>query len=197
MQTQQTAIILASSSPYRAKLLQQIIANFQCISPDINEERKPNEHPKDLAKRLSLEKAKAVAKNHSGLIIASDQVASCHGEVLNKPGTFANAVTQLQKQSGQWVHFHTGLCLINTHSGQCYLKVVDFSVRFKSLSLAQITAYLNKEDALDCAGSFKAEGLGAALFTESQGQDPNSLIGLPLYTLSQWLRQESFDPLLM
>lgn len=197
MPDKQTTIILASSSRYRAQLLQQIIPNFQCVSPNIDEAAKPNEQPLALAKRLSLEKAKAVAKTHQGLIIASDQVASCQGEALNKPGNFENAVKQLQKQSGQWVYFHTGLCLINTVNGQCYLDVIDYKVRFKTLSTQQIKAYLSKEPAFDCAGSFKAEGLGAALFEQTQGQDPNSLVGLPLYTLSQWLCQEGLDPLLM
>lgn len=197
MLTTQTSIILASSSPYRAKLLKQIIDDFQCISPKIDESAQTNEPPKQLARRLSLEKAQAIAKNHQGLIIASDQVASCQEEILNKPETRENAFKQLRRQSGQWVNFHTGLCLINSHTEKCYLDVVDYSVHFKQLTDQQIAAYLNKEPAFDCAGSFKAEGLGAALFERGEGSDPNSLIGLPLYKLSQWLCQEGFDPLLM
>jgi septum formation protein len=193
-----TEIILASSSSYRAQCLSKLLSDFHCVSPNIDESPQANEQAQDLARRLSIEKAHAVAQNckKPSLIIASDQTASCNGNLLNKPGNFSNAKAQLMLQSGKTVHFHTGLALINTATGEEKITAEDYSVTFKQLTEAQIEAYLHKEQPYDCAGSFKSEALGIALFEKMSGRDPNTLIGLPLIQLSQWLAEEGLDPLL-
>lgn len=193
------AIILASSSSYRAKLLQQILPQFECISPDIDESMQTNENAEQLALRLSIEKAQAVAASvaKAAIIIASDQVASLDGIILNKPLSHHRATEQLRAQSGRTVTFHTGLCLINTSNGKIYSSVENYAVQFKTLNDKQIEHYLLRDVPYDCAGSFKAESLGIALFEKMQGDDPNSLIGLPLIRLSQWLTEEGIDPLLL
>lgn len=190
-------IILASSSKYRGECLAKICPNFQSDSPNIDETAKPSEKPSKLALRLSLEKAQAIASKHNNkIIIASDQTASCDGKYLNKPGSFHAAKQQLMQQSGKTVQFHTGLCLINQKTGTTKNIVETFEVEFKQLSEAQIVAYLKKDEPFDCAGSFKSESLGIALFKRMQGNDFNTLIGLPLIQLSQWLEEEGLDPLL-
>jgi MAF protein len=176
-------IILGSSSIYRAELLKKLGLEFDTFSPDINEDRLENETAKQLVYRLAEQKAYEVAKHKQGLIIASDQVCVLDEAILGKPLTHQNAVKQLSNCSGKKVEFLTSLSVLNTQSKKIETVVDTFSVYFKKLSLAQIENYLKKEQTLHCAGSFKSEGLGIALFEKLEGEDPNSLIGLPLIKL--------------
>ena len=184
-------IILASSSPYRRQLLQRLGLTFSTISPNIDETPAPNETPTELVERLALEKAKTVAKtdpNH--LIIASDQAAELRGTILGKPGSHQNAIAQLESCSGQMVSFYTSLCLLNSSTGQHQTITDLYHVYFRDLSYEQIERYVCKEQPYDCAGSFKMEGLGISLFEKLEGDDPNSLIGLPLIQLVRLLESE-------
>ena len=191
------SLILASSSPFRKAILDKLGLDFEVVAPEINEDRGVNESPIDLVTRLSKEKAVAVAKSKTGLIIASDQVATldtgyqANDSVLTKPGSHENAFLQLKKSSGKTVNFLTGLVLMNTKNLNTQVHVEHFKVSFKTLSDNQILKYLSKEDVLNCAGSFKSEGLGIALFTEMVGNDPNSLIGLPTIQLIDMLAKEN------
>ena len=191
------SLILASSSPFRKTILDKLGLDFEVVAPEINEARRENESPIDLVARLSKEKAMAVAISKTGLIIASDQVATLdsgykpNDSVLTKPGSHENAVLQLKKSSGKTVNFLTGLVLMNTENHNTQVHVEQFKVSFKALSEKQILNYLSKEDVLNCAGSFKSEGLGIALFSEMEGNDPNSLIGLPTIQLIDMLAKEN------
>mgnify|MGYP003310976369 FL=1 len=191
------SLILASSSPFRKAILDKLGLDFEVVAPEINEDRRVNESPIDLVTRLSKEKAVAVAKSKTGLIIASDQVATldngykANDSILTKPGSHENAFLQLKKSSGKTVNFLTGLVLMNTKNLNTQVHVEHFKVSFKTLSDNQILKYLSKEDVLNCAGSFKSEGLGIALFTEMVGNDPNSLIGLPTIQLIDMLAKEN------
>ena len=191
------SLILASSSPFRKSILEKLRIDFKAAAPNINEKRKNGESPFNLVNRLSKEKALEVAKSHSGLIIASDQVATLGNgnneddEILTKPGSHENAFLQLKKSSGKTITFLTGLALLNTETLKIQTHVELFKVTFKQLSDNQILSYLNKEDVLNCAGSFKSEGLGIALFSRMEGNDPNSLIGLPTIQLIKMLAKEN------
>lgn len=191
------SLILASSSPFRKAILEKLRIDFKAASPNINERRKNGESPFNLVNRLSKEKALEVAKSHSGLIIASDQVATLGNgnneddEILTKPGSHENAFLQLKKSSGKTITFLTGLVLLNTETLKIQTHVELFKVTFKQLSDNQILSYLKKEDVLNCAGSFKSEGLGIALFSRMEGNDPNSLIGLPTIQLIKMLAKEN------
>jgi len=191
------SLILASSSPFRKAILEKLCINFETASPDINESRKNGESPFNLVNRLSKEKALEVAKYHSGLVIASDQVATLgtgnneEDDIFTKPGNHKNAFLQLKKSSGKTITFLTGLALLNTETLKIQTHVEPYKVTFKRLSDNQILSYLNKEDVLNCAGSFKSEGLGVALFNNMEGSDPNSLIGLPTIQLIKMLAKEN------
>lgn len=181
-------IILASSSPYRRELLRKLGLDFACVSPRVDETPQDKETPEQLVARLALQKARAVARcNRDALIIASDQVAVLNGRVLGKPGAHEAARRQLADASGNKVLFLTSLVLFDSASGDYQLEVVPFSVYFRTLDDAEIEGYLNKERPYDCAGSFKSEGLGVTLFERLEGEDPNTLIGLPLIKLSRML----------
>lgn len=184
-------IILASSSPYRRELLAKLGLTFQWQSPDIDERPSPGESPEVLVARLAQEKARAIARTHDdALIIASDQVAVLNGQILGKPGDHANAVKQLSAASGQPVKFLTSLALLNSHSGRIQVEVIPFTVHFRPLTASEIENYLQKEQPYNCAGSFKSEALGIALFDRLEGDDPNTLIGLPLIRLIRMLKNE-------
>lgn len=188
-------LILASSSPYRRQLLEKINLKVETIAPNIDESARHGEKPSDLALRLSKSKALAVANQANGLIIASDQVACVNNILLGKPGTASNAIKQLSLSSGHTVTFHTGLCLYNTETQTMQATVVPFHVTFRTLTEHEIENYVAIESPLDCAGSFKSEGLGITLFERMQGDDPNTLIGLPLIELCRMLRHEGINPL--
>ncbi len=198
MTTQQhPPLYLASTSVYRRALLQKLTTQFNCVKPEVDESPLPDETAEALVKRLALAKAKAVAATLSaGLVIGSDQVAVFQGEILGKPHTVANAEAQLRRFSGQAVTFLTGLTVVNAATGKVQQAIEPFVVYFRELSEAEIRHYVAREQPLDCAGSFKSEGLGIALFDKLQGDDPNSLIGLPLIRLLAMLRDEGLNLLL-
>ena len=186
-----TELVLASSSKYRAGLLQRLQIPFTTTAPELDETPEPNEAAEHLVQRLAAAKAKRVAQAHpSALIIGSDQVAVCDDRTLGKPGTAAKAREQLATLSGRTVHFYTGLCLLNAASGDSQVSVVDTPVTFRKLKSAEIANYVAREQPLDCAGAFKSEGLGIALFQAIGGHDPNALIGLPLIELCTMLALE-------
>jgi len=190
------ALILGSSSPFRAELLTKLGLSFTTASPDIDETALENELAEQLVLRLSEEKAKKIAETYpNALIIASDQVALLDNKILGKPGNHENAVRQLSAASGKTVQFLTGLALFNSQTGQMQSLVDDFKVSFKELSLPQINFYLQQEQPYQCAGSFKSEGFGISLFSKLAGNDPNSLIGLPLIELISLLENEGVDVL--
>lgn len=186
-------ILLASSSAYRAQLLLQLGIEFEQASPNIDESALEHESPNDLVTRLSEQKAKALSTLYpEHIIIASDQIAvSKSGKILGKPKTTENAISQLSSVNGEKVLFLTGLCVLSPLSGEKkYLKqtvVEPFTVYFRQLSEQQIANYVLREQPLDCAGSFKSEGLGISLFEKLEGEDPNALIGLPLIKLCSFL----------
>lgn len=183
-------LVLASSSRYRAALLERLDLAFRSAAPDVDETPRTGEAPRALVERLARAKAEAVAPAHPGaLIIGSDQSASCNGTLLGKPGTAARARAQLRLLSGQRVAFLTGLCLLDAASGHAQASVVETRVRFRALGDAEIDDYVAREQPLDCAGAFKSEGLGIALFEAIEGDDPNALVGLPLIALCQMLRR--------
>ncbi len=183
-------LILASSSPYRRELLNRLQLPFECESPDIDEQRQPDEPAEALVQRLAREKAAAVASHHTdALIIGSDQVAAlADGSILGKPGNRDNAIAQLLRVSGSHVTFLTGLCLLDSRSGQQQVCCEPYQVWFRRLDQASVERYVDKEQPLNCAGSFKSEGLGITLFERFAGDDPNSLIGLPLIQLVSMLK---------
>lgn len=183
-------IVLASSSPYRRALLKRLHIDFQHQSPSIDETPRTKESGQALVERLAKQKAQAVMASVAPktLIIASDQVGVDEsGHILSKPGSHAAARAQLTSLSEQTVTFYTSLFVGNQE--QHYLDVVSFCVGFRKLTDDEIARYVAIEQPLDCAGSFKAEALGSSLFSFQRGDDPTSLIGLPLIQLSERLRQ--------
>lgn len=189
-------LILGSTSPFRKAILEKLQIPFETASPNIDETTLPGENPEQLVARLAEQKAKAVAQTYSdALIIGSDQVAVLDNEIMGKPGNHDNAVAQLSRASGKRVTFLTGLCLYNSESQHSQVEVVPFSVVFRQLSTSQIEHYLQHEQPYNCAGSFKSEGLGIALFDRLEGDDPNTLIGLPLIRLIRMLENEDFQVL--
>lgn len=184
-------LLLASSSPYRRELLARLRLPFVCSSPDIDESHRPGEDASELVQRLAMEKAQALASQFPDhLIIGSDQVAVLGEQILGKPHTFERALEQLSAASGSSVTFLTGLALLNSSTGQCQVDCVPFTVHMRSLDQASITRYLHAEQPYDCAGSFKAEGLGVSLFQATEGSDATSLVGLPLIRLVDMLIKE-------
>jgi len=183
-------LILASTSAYRRELLKRLQLPFHCEPPQVIETPLPGEPPEALAARLSLAKAQAVAdRRPSALVIGSDQVASLDGNPLGKPGTKERARTQLLACSGKAVTFYTGLAIVNVERGLVLEALVPFEVHFRILGEAAVEAYLAREQSLDCAGSFKVEGLGIALFEKLRGEDHTALEGLPLIQLCALLQQ--------
>jgi len=182
---------LASTSPYRKALLERLQLAFETASPEVDETRLADESAEALVARLAEAKARAVAQGmDDALVIGSDQVAVLDGDVLGKPGGHEQAVAQLRRASGKAVRFLTGLCLVNAATGKAQLEVVPFEVEFRILTAEQIEHYLRREQPYNCAGSFKSEGLGIALFERLHGDDPNTLIGLPLIRLTRMLERE-------
>ena len=191
-------ILLASSSIYRQQLLAKLQLPFECASPDIDETLLAGEEASEYVQRLAIEKAKALKSEFpEHIIIGSDQCAvlEVNGEqrILGKPHTIENAVQQLMDCSGRQVTFLTGLCCFNSISQQELSMVEPFTVHFRQLTEKQIRRYIECEMPLDCAGSFKSEGLGISLFSALEGRDPNSLIGLPLIALVDLLGQMGIE----
>lgn len=188
-------LTLASASVFKAELLAKLGLKFAIFAADIDETKLPDETPETLTQRLSETKAAKVAKTQSGLIIATDQVAVLDGQILGKPGNYDTAFLQLKQSSGRQVIFFTSLTVLNTKSGKMTTKVEKFKVVFRTLTDAQISYYLHQDNPYNAAGSFKSEMLGVALFQRFEGDDPNSLIGLPLMQLVQILESEGVDVL--
>ena len=189
-------IILASSSSYRQSILKKLHIPFTCAAPNIDESPVLGESISDQVERLAKSKALAIATNKTNVnsyVIGSDQLASFNGQVLGKPGDFATAKQQLSMFGGQKVTFYTGLCLVHSAKDQVAQIVETFDVTFKTLTEDQISTYLQIEQPYDCAGSFKCEGLGIALFESLNGRDPNTLIGLPLIALMDLFNTLSVD----
>ncbi len=192
--TDTPALLLASSSPFRRQLLDKLGLDFIHQSPDIDESPLADESPREMVMRLALNKASALAGDHPDtLIIGSDQVAVIGDRVLGKPGTREKAIEQLSAASGQRVTFLTGLCLLNTATGRTQVACDPFHVQFRTLRPAQIERYVDAEQPLNCAGSFKSEGLGIVLFKAMEGRDPNTLVGLPLILLTEFLAAEGIS----
>lgn len=184
-------IILASSSPYRRALLARLGLPFETVSPDVDESARGDESPQELVERLAVDKAMVVAANApDALVIGSDQVAVHDGEIVGKPRDHAHAVRQLRQASGTAVTLYTGLALVHSDSRRVQSEVVPYRVVFRPLNDEQIERYLTKEQPYDCAGSVKSEGLGIALLERFEGDDPNTLIGLPLIRLVRMLERE-------
>ena len=183
-------LVLGSTSRYRAELLRRLCADFEQRSPGTDETALTGETPATRALRLAIAKAEAAASGlHDALVIGSDQVAELDGLILDKPETFERACAQLTASSGREVQFHTALCLLDTRDGKRLIHVDHTRVRFRHLSATEITRYVEREQPLDCAGSFKCEGLGISLFESIDNRDPSALIGLPLIALAQMLRE--------
>ncbi len=183
-------LVLASSSPFRKALLDKLNLPFETDSPDIDETPLANEPVESMVKRLSTAKAEALAAQHpDSLIIGSDQSAALNGNILHKPGSFEVAFEQLSAASGQTITFYTGLCLYNSATKQSTTLCEPFVVKFRELTNREIEHYLKAEEPYNCAGSFKSEALGISLFESMRGDDPNSLIGLPLIKLCEMLKQ--------
>jgi MAF protein len=189
-------LVLGSTSVFRQTILEKLNLPFQTAKPNIDETALINETPQALVERLAIEKAKAVAhKFPNALIIGSDQVAVCEGEILGKPHNFENGVVQLTKFSNKAVTFYTGLCVLDSASNTVKSLVEPFVVHFNELSPLEIESYLKAEQPYNCAGSFKSEALGICLFRKLEGDDPNTLIGLPLIKLVSLLKQHGLDVL--
>ena len=183
-------IILASSSPTRAKQFKELGIDFTCHSPNIDETSLPGESAEQLVLRLSIEKAQAVAEMvETSLLIAGDQVCICSGEIVGKPHTVENAITQLQGSSGKTLRFYSGLAVLNTQTNERVSTVVTTDVTFRSLTLQEIEAYVHYAKPLHCAGSFNVEGLGIILFEKIISEDPTALLGLPMIALVSTLKQ--------
>ncbi|MES3009570.1 MAG: Maf family nucleotide pyrophosphatase [Pseudomonadota bacterium] len=182
-------LVLGSTSPYRHALLSRLGLPFTTVSPQVDETPKPGESPRDLAMRLALAKAQAVADLHpEAVVIGSDQVADLHGTPLGKPGNHERATHQLQQMRGQTVLFHTAVAVVCAEIGFAQQVMAEVKVRFRMLGDAEIEAYLRTETPYDCAGSAKSEGLGIALLDAIDSDDPTALIGLPLIRTCQLLR---------
>ena len=184
-------LVLASTSPFRKTILEKLGIAFSTSAPSIDETPLPGESAQKLVMRLSLQKAQAVAKAFpAALIIGSDQVACIDEQIIGKPGDREGAVKQLKVASGRRVDFYTGLCLLNSATGRQQTLCEPFTIHFRRLRQDQLERYLDAEKPYNCAGSFKSEGLGISLFKRLQGDDPNTLIGLPLIRLVEMLNTE-------
>jgi septum formation protein len=187
-------LILASTSRYRRELLARLGLPFDVAAPGTAEVEAAGESPAAMAARLALAKARSI-RAQDALVVGSDQVASLDGRILRKPGTHEAAVGQLLDCQGRSVLFHTAVAVVDTRTGNAVEHVDRTEVRFRTLARAALEQYVRLEQPLDCAGSFKSEGLGVVLFEEISSRDPTALIGLPLIFLAQALRSLGADPL--
>lgn len=187
-------VILASGSPYRRQLLDRLGLPYSAQAPDVDETPSRDESPDAYVERIARKKAEALAGEHpDALIIGSDQAAVIDGHILGKPRTKARAQAQLIRASGRTVEFLTGIALLDTRSGKLQSDVVPFRVHFRQLDPTAVDRYLEREQPYDCAGSFKAEGLGIVLFERMEGDDPTALIGLPLIRLTGMLQDAGLN----
>jgi len=187
-------LILASTSRYRAELLARLGVAFTAESPGVEERPRPGEMAAALAARLARAKATAVAARHpDAWVLGSDQIALRDGEILGKPGSVARCEAQLLDSSDREVLFLTAACLVGP--GQSLEHIDETRVRFRPLGGEEVRRYVEREQPFDCAGGFKCEGLGIALFERIESSDPTALIGLPLIWVAAALRQVGLDPL--
>lgn len=185
-------LILASTSVYRRTLLERLGLSFATARPEVDESPRPGEPPQTLAVRLARAKAQAVAATAGpAWVIGSDQVAELDGQALGKPGTTDNAIAQLRSMSGREVRFLTALCIAGP-DGRRFEALDVTTVHFRTLGGDEIARYVERERPLDCAGSFKSEGLGIALFEAIDNRDPTALIGLPMIATARLLREAGF-----
>lgn len=191
------ALILASTSPYRQQLLQQLGLAFTAVAPQCEEVLDQRISPELLVKHLALQKATSLSACYDdALILGSDQVfVNPRGTILGKPGSAAGARRQLEAMSGKTHHFYTGLALYDCFTKRSLTEYVSYSVTLRELSSEQIAYYVEQENPIDCAGSFKIEGLGISLMEKMAGEDYTSLIGLPLIRLTSMLQEFGVDPL--
>ena len=189
-------LILASTSPYRRSLLGRLSLPFHCANPGIEEHTATMSGPRELAERLAAAKAATISARHPGaIVIGGDQVADCDGKILGKPGTVERACQQLAMASGRKVRFHTAVTVLRPDR-ELALAHVDLTVvHFRKLEAGEIARYVELDEPFDCAGSFRSEGLGSALFERVETEDPSALIGLPLIWLCGALRLCGLDPL--
>ena len=184
--TKKLPIILATESKYKQQILSKLGLPFTAIAPKINESPLPNERPQEIVERLAIAKAQKLAETSpTSYIIGADQVASFNGQIIGKPHTIDNAVAQLSQFSDQIVTFYTGVSLFDWINEEYFSCVDTYNVHFRKLTRQDIEHYIAIESPLDCAGSFKSEGLGILLFSKLEGRDPNALIGLPLIALAE------------
>lgn len=188
-------LVLASTSPFRQQLLNKLNIPFITAQPDCDETPLQNESPESLVQRLADQKARSCVVEKPSLIVGSDQVCVIDGQIVGKPHSQQKAIEQLISQSGKAITFYTGLALYNSHTQQSQITLDTFTVHFRHLTRSMVERYVEKELPLNCAGSFKSEGLGIALFEKLEGDDPNTLVGLPLIKLIQLLENESFPVL--
>jgi septum formation protein len=182
-------IVLGSSSPYRRELLSRLKVPFDVDLPDVDETPRPGESPRDIAWRLAIEKARAVARrNPDAAVIGSDQVADLDGEPLGKPGTHERAVEQLKRMRGRVVVFQTAVAVVCLETGFEQVDLAPVRVSFRDLGDPEIETYLLTEKPYDCAGSARSEGLGIALLEKIDNDDPSALVGLPLIRTCRMLR---------
>ena len=194
--TPRPLLILGSTSRYRRELLERLRLPFEVRSPEVDETPLAGETPAALALRLALAKARAVAAHApDAVVIGSDQVADLEGTPVGKPGDHARAVAQLRSMRGKAVVFQTAVAVVHRQAGFEASVLVPVRVRFRDLSDNEIERYLRAEQPYDCAGSAKSEGLGIALLTAIESDDPTALIGLPLIRTAELLRQAGIDPL--
>jgi septum formation protein len=187
--TPRRPIVLGSSSPYRRELLSRLRLPFEVAVPDVDESPHARETPRDLALRLALAKARAVATQHpTAAVIGSDQVADLQGEPLGKPGDHERAVAQLRRMSGRVVVFQTAVAVVCTQTGFEQVDLAPVKVTFRNLDNEEIESYLRAEKPYDCAGSARSEGLGIALLQAIESDDPTALVGLPLIRTCRMLR---------
>ncbi len=186
-------LVLASTSPYRRELLARLKVEFEVVPPGVDEGHRPGESAADRALRLATAKALAVSERHPrALVIGSDQVAACGGEALDKPGDAARCRAQLTRLSGHSAEFYTACVLLGTHPPAHLAHVDTTTVVFRKLAADEIGRYVERERPFDCAGGFKAEGSGIALFECIESHDPTALIGLPLIWLAGALRAAGY-----
>lgn len=189
-------MILGSTSRYRRELLERLRLPFEVERPEVDESPLPGESPTELACRLALAKAQAVAlRRPDAVVIGSDQVAELDGESIGKPGTHERAVAQLRKMSGRPVTFQTAVTVVCLQSGFSQSRLASVRVAFRELTEGEIERYLRAEQPYDCAGSAKSEALGIALLKSIDSDDPTALVGLPLIRTCELLRLAGLDPL--
>ncbi|MBS3823784.1 MAG: septum formation protein Maf [Wenzhouxiangellaceae bacterium] len=186
------ALILASSSPYRAEMLERLGLAFSSVTSGIDETAGPDESPEALARRLALDKALHVARQRpEALVIGADQVAVLNGRVLGKPGSRERAIAQIRDMSGNAVEYLSGIALVGP--GQQRLDVVSTRLQYRQLRQSEIERYVDRDQPLDCAGGMRSEGLGISLLESLSSDDPTALIGMPLIRIARWLRENGYQ----